>query len=487
VDGKLPLVGGVEWDFADLGVLGSDSFDGAHHHLAALEESRFGGITGSFSLENWSSLASKEDGSVAKGGNSSKVSPGGIVLVGDVASGLILSRVSFLDLVVEPHVSDGHSVLGKSTGLVRADGGGGTKGLNGFQVLDEAVLFGHALGGESKADSDSGEETFWDIGDNDTDQEDDSFEPVVAEDEGKDEEDNTEEDGNTSNDVDEMLDFLGNWRITRVDVGSEGGDSAHDSVVTASNDDTSGGTFDAVGREESKVTGFEDFNGGLFGVSGLWLGFTSQRRVVNLHRRGRDDSEISGDSVTTFDFDDVTENEFASGNSGFLAVSENESLLRDEILERFHDGIRFGFLVVLEDTSNDDDSGKDDTEVKVVFDGVLGVDALDRVSEEAKNGANPEKGRETTEEISAELNPLGSGFWRSQLVVAVPLEPLFDLSVAETSAQVEVVLTSELFSCDLMLVHLDLLTEIAIITLSHAVCFFKPISVRQSKSDSKMG
>ena len=207
VDGKLPLVDGVEGDLGDLGVLGSDSFDGAHHQLAALEKSGFGGITGSFSLENWASFTSKEDSSVAESGNSSEVSPGSIVLVGDVVSGLILSRVSFLDLVVEPHVSDGHSVLGQSTGLVGADGGGGTKGLDSFQVLDEAVLLGHSLGGEREADSDSGEETFGDIGDNNTDQEDDSFEPVVAEDEGEDEEDDSEEDGDTGNDMDEMLDF----------------------------------------------------------------------------------------------------------------------------------------------------------------------------------------------------------------------------------------------------------------------------------------
>ena len=80
-----------------------------------------------------------------------------------------------------------------------------------------------------------------------TDKEDDSFEPVVAENEGHDEESDTEEDGNTGNDVDEMLDFLGDGRVTGVNVGSEGSDAAHDGVVTASDNDTTSGTFDAVG------------------------------------------------------------------------------------------------------------------------------------------------------------------------------------------------------------------------------------------------
>ena len=87
--------------------------------------------------------------------------------------------------------------------------------------------------------------------------------------------------------------------------------------------------------------------------------------------------------------------------------------MRDEILERLHDCIGLGLLVVLEDASNDDDGGKDDTEVEVVLDGILRVDALDRVGEEAENGANPEKGRETTEKVAAELDPLGSRFRRS--------------------------------------------------------------------------
>ena len=99
-------------------------------------------------------------------------------------------------------------------------------------------------------------------------------------------------------------------------------------------------------------------------------------------------------------------------------------MLRDEVLERFHNGIGFGLLVVLEDTSNDDDGGKDDTEVKIVLDGILRVDALDRVGEEAENGANPEKSREATEKVSAELDPLGSRFRRSKLVVAVSLDSL---------------------------------------------------------------
>ncbi len=91
-------------------------------------------------------------------------------------------------------MGDSHSVLGQSSGLIGANGRGWTQGLDGFQVLDEAVLWGHALGGQGEADSDGGQETLRDVSDDDTDQEDDSVEPVVAEDESDDEEADSKED-----------------------------------------------------------------------------------------------------------------------------------------------------------------------------------------------------------------------------------------------------------------------------------------------------
>ena len=65
-------------------------------------------------------------------------------------------------------MGNGHTVLGKSTGLVRANGRGRAQCLDSLQVLDQTVLLGHTLGSKGQTDSDSGEETFGDIGDNDT-------------------------------------------------------------------------------------------------------------------------------------------------------------------------------------------------------------------------------------------------------------------------------------------------------------------------------
>ena len=57
-------------------------------------------------------------------------------------------------------MSDGHPDLGQSSGLVRADGRGGAQSFDGPQVLDEAVLGGHALRSQRQADGHSGQETW---------------------------------------------------------------------------------------------------------------------------------------------------------------------------------------------------------------------------------------------------------------------------------------------------------------------------------------
>ena len=65
-------------------------------------------------------------------------------------TGLVLSGVSLMDLVVKPHVGHGHAVLGQGAGLIGADSGSGSQGLHGFQVLHQAVLLGHTLGGQGQ-------------------------------------------------------------------------------------------------------------------------------------------------------------------------------------------------------------------------------------------------------------------------------------------------------------------------------------------------
>ena len=59
---------------------------------------------------------------------------------------LLFTGVGLVDGPVEPHVGDGHAVLGEGARLVGADGGSGAQRLHRLQVLHQAVLPSHALG-----------------------------------------------------------------------------------------------------------------------------------------------------------------------------------------------------------------------------------------------------------------------------------------------------------------------------------------------------
>lgn len=126
-------------------------------------------------------------------------------------AGLSFGGITLMDGFIVPHVSDSHSVLGESSCLIRANGRCRSKGLDSFKILDKAVLASHSLGGKSKAHSDGSDQSFWDVGDDDTDEENNSGKPMVSEDEGDDEEGDSKEDGDSSNKMDEMLNFTSNW------------------------------------------------------------------------------------------------------------------------------------------------------------------------------------------------------------------------------------------------------------------------------------
>ncbi len=90
-----------------------------------------------------------EDSTIAKARNTCEGHPSSRALVKG-GSTLVLCGVCYMNMAVKPHVSDGHSVLGQSSGLVRADGGGRSKSLHSFKILHQAVLLCHTFGSQSQ-------------------------------------------------------------------------------------------------------------------------------------------------------------------------------------------------------------------------------------------------------------------------------------------------------------------------------------------------
>lgn len=84
---------------------------------------------------------------------------------------------------------------------------------------------------------------FRDIGNNDPNEEDNSLQPCVLEDEGKDEESNTQEHSHSSDEVDEVLDLHGNWSFPPFQSRSQAGNTAHHSAIPSANDNATGSAW----------------------------------------------------------------------------------------------------------------------------------------------------------------------------------------------------------------------------------------------------
>lgn len=282
VSTHLELVGRVEGNLADLLVAPANAHDIAQRQFHALEECSLGGVAGDLALQDrLALLAGLKLGSVAEGrdlGERFEARRRPVVL----HARLVLGRVGLDDLIVEPHVGHGHPVLRQGAGFVRADGRRRAQRLDGLEILHEAVLRGHALGRQGQTDGDGGEQALGHVGDDDADEEDDGVEPVVAEDEGDDEEGDAKEDGHTGDQVDEVMDLLGDGGLAGVETRGQTGDPAHGRLVAAADDDALGRALDRVRREEGEILGLEGILIREFGRPRLGLGLARQRAVVNL-------------------------------------------------------------------------------------------------------------------------------------------------------------------------------------------------------------
>lgn len=95
---------------------------------------------------------------------------------------------------------------------------------------------------------DGGQQTFWHVGYNDADEEDDGLKPGVLKDQRKDEERHAQEHGHTGDDVDKMLNFRSNGSLAPFQPRSERGDSAHHGAIPRVHDNATCSTLKGGGR-----------------------------------------------------------------------------------------------------------------------------------------------------------------------------------------------------------------------------------------------
>lgn len=97
----------------------------------------------------------------------------------------------------EKNGSYGHLILRESASLIAADNGGASQGLDSLEILHQAILTGHLLGGQGQADRHRGDNALRHVGHDNTDQKHHRVDPVVAHHYGHNEERNAQEDGPT--------------------------------------------------------------------------------------------------------------------------------------------------------------------------------------------------------------------------------------------------------------------------------------------------
>lgn len=101
--------------------------------------------------------------------------------------------------------------------------------------LDEFYLNAH---------SDSSQQSFRYISHNNTNEEDDSLQPAVAQDDGQDEKGDSQEDSHACDDVDEVLDLLGNGGLPGFQPWGQTGNAAHHCTITSAYDNSAGSAWE---------------------------------------------------------------------------------------------------------------------------------------------------------------------------------------------------------------------------------------------------
>ena len=118
-----------------------------------------------------------------------------------------------MNQVIKPKVGHCHSILSQSSSFIRTDGRSRTQSFDGLQMFDETIFGRHLLGRQRERHGDGDQQTFRNVCHDYSDQKEDSLAPVVPENEGHDEEDDSDEDRESGDDVNEVADLLVQGRL----------------------------------------------------------------------------------------------------------------------------------------------------------------------------------------------------------------------------------------------------------------------------------
>jgi len=164
------LAGGVEGNFLLARIILVNHVCSCACFKSSYQDRAFGGVTNhavgclAFAFANRLELSVVVDGANPESGSDCRK----LLKVRDqfaidieIANRFIAGAGDVHELTIHPQLGNGHLILGESAGLVGADGGDRTEGLDGCQLTDQRVASDHFAHTASQADGDHGRQTFW--------------------------------------------------------------------------------------------------------------------------------------------------------------------------------------------------------------------------------------------------------------------------------------------------------------------------------------
>ena len=294
-------------------------------------------------------------------------------------------------------LDDGHLVLGKRAGLVRADGLRAAERLDSRKLADNRLALGHLGYAERKDDGHDGDQALGDGGDGERDGDHKGVEQGSRV--GKDvthavtddvdtKDDDADDDNHNGKDAAE----LGELHLQRCELflglGKSAGNLAHLGVHAGADHDGATATVHHGGAHVAHVLAVAERHvvgaRGKLNHVGVLLdrhGLAGECGLFDLHRGALEDAAVGRDRVARLEHNHVTGHELGARQVHELAVAQHLGLRRAHFLQGLEGLLALGFLDHAQHRVDDNDE-HDDGDV-----GKIGL-ALDHARKCADNGGN---------------------------------------------------------------------------------------------------
>jgi hypothetical protein len=221
-------------------------------------------------------------------------------------------------------LSERKLVLGKSTGLVRAENFDTSEGLNGGKLLDNSLLLGQVGSTDSHGGGNDSWETDWDTNDGDGEGEAEDLDNTVRAVERGDPDDQESCDDEGKEDSTNAVQDLSEMSRASGSLVDESSGTTDESVVTSR------------GNDHEALTTL-DRGGSIAGVSLVLVNskrFTSDGRLIDLEESILgNDTTVSWNNGTLLELEDITGNDLRSINLEETAITEDNSLKSQSLLQ----------------------------------------------------------------------------------------------------------------------------------------------------------